>query len=76
MKSTTSPTPSAVKNRVIRAAESGKYICFDWYAPPAGRTRKWPPRASSSSAPKTLGESNRGQQNQSTDPSVLISAAV
>ena len=29
MKSTTSPTPSAVKKRVIRTAESGKYICFD-----------------------------------------------
>ena len=27
--STTSPLPSAVKNRVIRTAESGKYICFD-----------------------------------------------
>jgi hypothetical protein len=32
--------------------------------------------ASSSRAPNTLGESNRGQQNQSTAPSVVTSAAV
>src|SRR3712207_6174148 len=43
---------------------------------PDGRIRKRPPRSSSRSAPKTLGESNRGQQNQSTDSSVVISAEV
>ena len=35
-----------------------------------------PALSSSSSAPNTLGESNRGQQNQSIEPSVLTSAAV
>jgi hypothetical protein len=39
-------------------------------------TRKCPPRSWSSSAPKTLGESNRGAQNQSMDPSTATSAAV
>src|SRR4051794_1123445 len=42
----------------------------------AGRIRKCPPRSSSSNAPNTLGESNRGQQNQSIDPSVVTRAAV
>ena len=35
-----------------------------------------PPFSASSSDAKTLGESNRGQQNQSTVPSVVTSAAV
>lgn len=38
--------------------------------------RKWPPRLWSSSEANTLGESNRGQQNQSTVPSTAISALV
>ena len=76
MKSTTSPTPASVMNRVIKTAVSGWYICFVVYAPLAGATRKCPPRSSSSKAPNTLGESKRGQQNQSIDPSVLINAAV
>src|SRR4051812_5116282 len=76
MKSTTSPTPASVKNRVTRTAESGKYICDVVYSVPAGRMRKCPPRSSSSNAPNTLGESNRGQQNQSTEPSVVTRAAV
>lgn len=41
-----------------------------------GRTRRCLPRSSSSNAPNTLGESNRGQRNQSTEPSVLTNAAV
>ena len=76
MKSCTSHTPVAVMNRVIRIAVSGWYICWDVYGSPVGRTRKWPPRSSSSRAPNTLGESKRGQQNQSIDPSVVTSAAV
>src|SRR3954471_17855131 len=76
MKSSTCPTPSLVKNRVTSTAVSGKYICFEVYSTPAGRMRKRPPLSSSSKAPNTLGESNRGQQNQSTEPSVVIRAAV
>src|SRR4051794_37784371 len=76
MKSTTWPMPSSVKNRVTRTAVSGRYICLEVYAVFAGRIRKWPPRSSSSSAPNTLGESKRGQQNQSIDPSVVTRAAV
>src|SRR3954452_13061294 len=76
MKSRTWPSPSAVKKRVTRTAVSGRYICLAVYAASAGRIRKCPPRSSSSSAPNTLGESKRGQQNQSTEPSVVIRAAV
>src|SRR3954469_10745820 len=76
MKSTTWPRPSAVKKRVTRTAVSGRYICLAVYVSSAGRIRKCPPRSSSSSAPNTLGESKRGQQNQSTEPSVVIRAAV
>src|SRR5690348_10827307 len=76
MKSTTCPIPSSVKNRVTRTAVSGRYICFEVNEGSAGRIRKWPPRSSSSRAPKTLGESKRGQQNQSIEPSVVTSAAV
>src|SRR4051794_1901730 len=76
MKSTTWPTPDSVKNRVTSTAVSGKYTCVLVYSMPVGCTRKWPPFVSSSRAPKTLGESNRGKQNQSIDPSVVTRAAV
>src|SRR4051794_21100427 len=76
MKSWTSPTPVSVKNRVTRMAVSGKYIWEVRYPGSLGRMRKRPPCSSSSRAPNTLGESNLGQQNQSTDPSVVTSAQV
>jgi hypothetical protein len=55
---------------VAAFAESGRYICRVRYGSSTGRTRKWPPRSWSSRAPNTLGGSKRGQQNQSTEPSV------
>lgn len=76
MKSITSPTPTSVRNRVMRMAVSGRYSCLVWKAPCDGRILKWPPFSWSSSAPNRLGESNLGVQNQSIDPSVLTSAAV
>ena len=69
MKSMTSPTPPSVMNRVMSTAVSGKYSCFETNVSSAGATRKRPPLCASSSAPNTLGESNRGTQDQSTDPS-------
>jgi hypothetical protein len=76
MKSVTSPTPSSVRNLVISIAVSGKYNCLDTYLSVAGAIRAYPPLSASSSDANTLGESNRGQQNQSTVPSVVTSAAV
>ncbi len=40
MKSTTSPTPASVKNRVTRTAVSGKYSCLLVYTSTDGRIRK------------------------------------
>jgi len=76
MKSTTSPTPASVRKRVMRMAVSGKYSCLVVTESAAGRTRKWPPLRWSKSAPNMLGESKRGAQNQSIDPSVLTRALV
>ncbi len=76
MKSVTSPTPSAVRNRVISIAVSGKYSCRLTYLSVAGATDMYPPLSASSRDANTLGESNRGVQNQSTVPSVATSAAV
>ena len=76
MKSCTSPTPSGDMNRVTRMALSGRYICRVTYSQPSGAIVKCPPWSASSSAAKTLGASNRGVQNQSTQPSVVTSAAV
>lgn len=45
MKSTTSPTPSGVRNRVIRIAVSGRYICFELNTSAVGRMRNRPPFA-------------------------------
>src|SRR3712207_8756464 len=58
----TCPIPAGVKKRVTRTAVSGRYICEDVYSVPAGQIRKCPPRSSSTMAPKTLGESNRGDR--------------
>lgn len=76
MKSITSPAPDSVMNRVTRIAVSGKYNCFVVYVVFSGATRKCPPFSRSSSDPNTLGESKRGQQNQSIVPSVVTRAAV
>ena len=56
-------------------AVSGMYICFVVRAGVTGANAKRPPRRSSSSDANTLGESKRGQQNQSIVPSVATSAA-
>src|SRR3954471_8103903 len=76
MKSTTSPTPSSERKRVMRIAVSGRYICCVAYDVPTGLMLQWPPRSGSSRAPNTDGESNLGEQNQSIEPSVVTSAAV
>jgi hypothetical protein len=76
MKSTISPTPASVMNRVMRTAVSGKYSCLLVETSAVGLIRKWPPLSWSSSAPKMLGESKRGAQNQSIDPSVATRAEV
>src|SRR3954464_16081757 len=76
MKSTTSPTPSSERKRVMRIAVSGRYICCVVYDVPIGLMLQWPPRSGSSRAPNTDGESNLGEQNQSIEPSVVTSAAV
>ena len=67
MKSTTSPTPSSVMKRVTRIAVSGKYSCLLVKTRRAGGSGSGRPVSWSSSAPKMLGESNRGAQNQSID---------
>lgn len=76
MKSTTSPAPASVMNRVTRIAVSGRYNCFVVYVSSVGLTVKCPPFSQSRRDPNTLGESKRGQQNQSMVPSVVTSAAV
>jgi hypothetical protein len=76
MKSNTSPTPSGVMNRVTKMAVSGKYSWRTTTSSPSAAIRNRPPPSACSSDPNTLGESNRGQQNQSTLPSVVTSAAV
>ena len=60
----------------MRIALPGRYSCRVTYPSVAGAMRKKPPRSRSSSEANTLGESNRGQQYQSTVPSVATSAAV
>ena len=76
MKSTTSAIPDSERNRVKRIAVSGMYICFVERTGATGANAKRPPRRSSSSDAKTLGESNRGQQNQSIVPSVATRATL
>ena len=77
MKSWISATPSADMKRVIEYGGVREVQLLAW------RTRssracseKRPPFSWSSSDAKMLGESNRGQQNQSIVPSVATSAAV
>ncbi len=76
MKSITSPAPDSVMKRVTRTAVSGRYNCFVVYVVFSGATLKCPPFSRSRRAPNTLGESKRGQQNQSIVPSVVTRAAV
>jgi hypothetical protein len=76
MKSTTSAIPDSDRNRVTRIAVSGMYICLVVRAGVTGANAKRPPRRSSSRDANTLGESNRGQQNQSIVPSAATSAAL
>jgi hypothetical protein len=76
MKSTTSAMPDSERNLVTTMAVSGMYICFVMCAGVTGAKAQRPPRRSSSRDANTLGESNRGQQNQSIVPSVATSAAV
>ena len=64
------------KKRVTRTAVSGRYICLLTQSVSTGCSVKRPPFSWSSRDAKTLGESKRGQQNQSTVPSVVTSAAV
>ena len=63
MKSSTSPTPSGVKKRVIRTLVSGKYSCLDVQPPSAG--------ASDSSHPAGIedrGEDARGVKARTAIP--------
>jgi hypothetical protein len=62
-------------NRVTRMAVSGKYSWRTTLSP-STVIRKRPPRLRSSKEAKTLGESKRGQQNQSMQPSVPTRAEV
>ena len=74
MKSVSRTSPPGVEKRVSRTLVSGAY---QRSAPimPAGAMRKRPPSRASSSAPKSEGLSNPGQQSQSTEPPREISAA-
>jgi hypothetical protein len=76
MKSTTSPTPSGVRNRVMRTLESGRYICRRLASGDVAATRKCPPFLSSRIEAKRLGESKKGRHSQSIVPSMPTSAAV
>ena len=68
--------PDSDRYRVTRMAVSGMYICFVVVAGVTGASAKRPPFRSSSRDANTLGESKRGQQNQSMVPSVATRAAV
>ena len=68
MQSVSSSTPSAVTKVVASTLVLGRYVRWMSCASASGATRKWPPCSSSDRA-KTDGESNRGKQSQSMDPS-------
>ena len=75
MKSVTVTTPVGVVKVVSRMLVSWTYAwCAPVYAP-LGRMRNRPPMSWSRMAAKTLGESKRGRQHQSTEPSAPTSAA-
>jgi hypothetical protein len=67
--------PPAVRQVVSRTFVPGTYALEAGTLVPNGATRKLP-ASRSSSAPKTLGLSNRGTQSQSIDPSIATSAPV
>ena len=75
MKSVTETIPEAVRKVVWRTLVSATYSCRVSMIVAVGLIRKWPPMSGSSMAAKTLGESNRGKQHQSMEPSVPTSAA-
>ena len=74
MKSVMETTPVDVAKTVSRMLVSGRYDCSVAYVA-LGRMRNLPPISWSRIAAKTLGESKRGKQSQSTEPSVPTSAA-
>ena len=76
MKSVTSPTPASVMKRVTSMAVFGRYSWRVTYSSVEGRMLQYPPRSLSSNDANTLGESKRGQQNQSIVPFVSTNAAV
>ena len=73
MASVRTTSPAAVRNVVSSTIVRSWYRLVTSYAP-AGRIAQWPASASSSRA-KIDGESNRGKHSQSTEPSLLTSAA-
>jgi hypothetical protein len=77
MKSDTSPTPAAARNRVIKTLVSGRYICLR-VSPSSmhGWIRNRPPFSSSRSAQKIVGESNLGNDRKSIEPFFPTSATV
>ena len=68
--------PESDRYLVTRIAVSGMYICLTVRTSEEGARENRPPPRSSSSEAKTLGESNRGQQNQSMVPSMATRAAL
>ena len=75
MKSVTDTRPLSVRKVVSRTLVSGRYCWRVSSAPPAGAILKRPPTFRSRMAANTLGESKRGKQHQSIEPSVPTSAA-
>ena len=67
--------PAAVVKVVSRMLVSGRYSWLVSNPGSTGLMRKRPPFSWSTMAAKTLGESKRGKQHQSTEPSVPTSAA-
>ncbi len=76
MKSITRTVPVGVSHSVSRTRLSPWYRRLSQSSAPSGASRQWPCSSSPSRAAKQLGESNRGRQSQSTEPSRPTSAAV
>ena len=74
MQSVSSSTPSVVVNVVASTLVAGRYVRRVSRTSATGATRKLPPPSSSARA-NTDGESNRGKQSQSIDPSRPTSAS-
>ena len=75
MKSVTETIPEAVRKVVSRTLVSAMYSCRVSMIVELGLILKWPPTSWSKTAANTLGESKRGKQHQSMEPSVPTSAA-